>query len=288
MSTNSDCEPRKASFLSSLLAVMSFELLLVVGVGALFGKMVFEKVVADLVMPSGILFLGISTAVLHAWRTRAGLAMAWLLTSLWGVFMVSSNGMFANWLMSTLEHPFAEFDPSAPGPIDAVILLGGATNDRPSGDAQVNGNGDRLLQAAALYHQGVTKKIVCSGAAIAGLRATAEADQARALLIKLGVPEDAIQVMKGRNTFEEVKVIRSEFPASAKLGVVTSAWHMARVMRLAKNAKVELMPLPADFRHESMADWGWARVIRECIPNRDAIGLSTVAATEYLASLVSR
>ncbi len=108
------------------------------------------------------------------------------------------------------------------------------------------------------------------------------------LLIRLGVPDDAIRVMKGRNTFEEVKVIRSEFPASAKLGVVTSAWHMARVMRLAKNAKVELMPLPADFRHESMADWGWARVIRECIPNRDAIGLSTVAATEYLASLVSR
>ncbi len=80
--------------------------------------------------------------------------------------------------MSTLEGRFAEVDSLAAGPIDVVILLGGATDERPSGDSQVNGNGDRLLQAAVLYHQGVTKKVVCTGAAITGLRDTAEAEQA--------------------------------------------------------------------------------------------------------------
>ena len=288
MSTKSTCEPGNARVLHSLIAIMALEFFVLIVVGALFGKMVLEKVVTDFVMPPGILFLGLSTALLHAWRSRAGNAQVLLLAFVWILYTVSSNGIFANWAMSMLECEFAEIDSFASDPLDAVILLGGATDERPSGETQINSNGDRLLQAAALYHHGVTKLIVCTGAAIAGLRGTAEADQARSLLIRLGVPGDAIKVMKGRNTFEEVQTIRDEFPASARLGVVTSAWHMARVMRLARSAKVELQPLPADFRHELMADWGWARVVRECIPNRDAIGLSTCAATEYLASLVSR
>ena len=288
MSIKPTCESGKANVLTSVIAIGVLEFLIVIGVGAFFGKMVLEKVVTDLVMPPGLLFLGISSAWLHSWRSRAGRGQVVLLAFVWILFMVSSNGIFANWMMSTLEKRYGEIDPIATGPFDVVILLGGSTEDRPSGDSQVNANGDRLLQAAAIYHQGVTKSIVCTGAAIAGLRGTAEADQARSLLIRLGVPENAIKVMKGRNTLEEVQTIRDEFPAGAKLGVVTSAWHMARVMRLARSAKVELQPLPADFRHESMTDWGWARVVRECIPNRDAIGLSTCAATEYLASLVSR
>ncbi len=288
MSTESTCETRAVKLWPSLAIVVGLEFLFVVGVGAIFGKMILEKVVTDLVMPPGLLFLGMTTAIVHGVRSRAGNVSIFLLACVWSLLAISSNGIFANWLMSTLEKKYADIDPSASGPLDVVILLGGSTEDSPSGAAQVNANGDRLVQAAALYHQGVAKSIVCTGAAIAGLRGTAEADQARALLIRLGVPEAAIKVMKGRNTYEEVQTIRDELPAGAKLGVITSAWHMARVMRLARKANVELQPLPADFRHESMRDWGGARWIRECIPNRDAIGLTTAAATEYLASLVSR
>ena len=281
-------EPRKPSILYSCLPVLGLEFLVVVVVGVLFGKTVVEKIATDLVMPPSVIFLGLTTALIHAWRCRLGSAQVMLLGFVWVLFTASSNGVVANWLMSTLESKYAAIAPLASGPFDAVILLGGATEDRPSGETQVNANGDRLLLAAVLYHQGVTKQIVCTGAAIAGLRGVAEADQARSLLRQLDVPDEAIQVLKGRNTFEEVQTIRDEVPGGARLGVVTSAWHMARVMRLARNAKVDLQPLPADFRHESTADWGWARWIRECIPNRDAFGLSTCAATEYLASLVSR
>lgn len=274
---------------TSLLLVLLLVLLFVVLVGAVFGRSVVEKVATNFILPPGLIFIGLAANCVYAWRTRAGKAHVMLATALLVLFCIVSNGVVANWLISTLERNYIQVDPLKSQPLDAIILLGGATEEQPAGGTQLNANGDRVRLAASLYHGGIADTILCTGEAIAGLSHENEADQAERLLLDLGVPQSAVQKGRGRNTDEEMKALSARFSAeSSRIGVVTSAWHMPRVMRLARSAGVELEPLPADFRHEDMARWSWAKVVREMTPNHEAINSNSIAVREYFARIVGR
>ena len=142
------------------------------------------------------------------------------------------------WLVDG-EIPTAESYPRA----DAIVCLGGSVNiaTNLSDHVELYTSADRVWQAAKLYKAGKAPKIFVTG------QSTARA--ARMLLMDFGVPESAITLLEdARNTEEEAKAIAALLP-SARVLVVTSAFHMRRAkLMFEKYAKgVKVIPAPTDF-----------------------------------------
>ena len=206
-----------------------------------------------------------STSTCFLWLA---LALLWFwLSALPGLIL--GLPLEREWLVDG-KIPTAESFPEA----DAIVCLGGSVNiaTNLSDHVELYTSADRVWQAARLYKAGKAPKIFVTG------QSTARA--ARTLLMDFGVPESAITFLEdARNTEEEAKAIAALLPSasrtertsterkserrdtaysrrdpeeelpSARVLVVTSAWHMRRAkLMFEKYAKgVEVIPAPADF-----------------------------------------
>ena len=275
--------PLRTAFLLTLLLAAA-------GGGAeywLAGRAGLEKFATALAMPVGLVWLMLLVASLGTWLRRR-YRSAVLLTGALALLTAAGNESVSGWAVRTLEGQYAGGDPPA---VDVAVILGGGVWQTPDGRPEVNGSGDRVLHAARLYHAGRAERLHCTGVAPASLaRLTRdEADLTRELLVSLAVPEEAVSVGEGGNTSEEIAALAAAVETgelTGTLGVVTSAWHMPRVERLAAAAGLEIVPLPADFKSPP-ADPPAARVL-SAVPTAGALSLSTAVAKEYLAKLVNR
>jgi uncharacterized SAM-binding protein YcdF (DUF218 family) len=206
-------------------------------VGAISGTTMMEKMLTDLAMPLGIVWLALIVMVYFSLLTR----QAW--PALVGFFClliltVAGNSFFSNWLISTLEQPYADVDIYEMEPLDTLVVLGGGTSSRLDGESQLAAGGDRVATTARLYHAGLATKIICTGSKFR----TSENDrspreEAAAILVGMGVPGNDVLKMKGSNTFQEIGNLKKWIEANpdhGRVGIVSSAWHLPRVMRLAK------------------------------------------------------
>ncbi len=129
---------------------------------------------------------------------------------------------------------YREANVPAPGPYDAIIVLG----------AQVGENGDpsvqlrwRLDKALEMYRKSPCVIVVCG--AQGGNEPRPEADVMRDLLIADGVPADALYTdpysMDTRENMENAKRILDSLGLLRPL-VVTSDYHLPRAMEIAADA----------------------------------------------------
>jgi len=106
------------------------------------------------------------------------------------------------------------------------------------------------------------------------------------ILNDFGIPSDSIETIAGANTSQEMQEIKKWMaanPEATRIGILTSAWHLNRAMRLANAAGIEATPIPADFMSTYApvsADW--------VIPTSENLFRSSRALREYLAALVRR
>lgn len=239
-----------------------------------------------LVMPCGLIWIGIGLCAAVAWRAK----QRWLARSLMlllVVYTLAGNLWVSTAINYYLERPYRDrtIDPAAR--YDAVIVLGGSTDDAPNGRPYLNSSGDRVMLAARLYHRGQTEYVVCTGARANkkpdGRRDPAES--AALILVDVGVDGDRIVRMGGRFTKEEMTEIKRLVNTRGwkRVGLITSAWHMRRAMRLAKRVGLEVTPLAADF-HSRFPPWDPFDVI----PRSDALRATDLACRELLAGLVGR
>jgi uncharacterized SAM-binding protein YcdF (DUF218 family) len=107
-----------------------------------------------------------------------------------------------------------------------------------------------------------------------------------ALLLKdLGVPHERVVRAFGRNTSEEIQSVKRLIGERGwrRVGLVTSAWNMARAMPLARGAQLELQPLPADFRGTAQT-----RSPIWIIPGEGSFQDTGLACKELLARMLGR
>jgi uncharacterized SAM-binding protein YcdF (DUF218 family) len=257
------------------------------------GRMPFEKVATALALPTGLLWLLMLTTTLHLWRNKQGRGAAWmLLVTL--AYTAAGSGSVANEIVSRLEAPFIDINPlESKERFDAVILLGGGGSTGTNGRLQANASGDRMILAAQLYHTGIARTVVCTGQRIKEISPDAAdpADISRSVLLALGVPDEAIVLMGGRNTTEEMRNLKAEYAdTDMRAGLVTSAWHMQRAMRLATQAGLDPTPLPADFRSHRKGTSGptVTALVESVIPNAGAMLVTAACVKEYLGMLIGR
>jgi uncharacterized SAM-binding protein YcdF (DUF218 family) len=272
-------------------------LLLLVDAAAMFGAVVFlpsrlalEKLVTSLVMPVGMVWLGLTLAVAIAVLGRLRLLTV-LLIACWCLLTLAGNGWVAQALLMTLEGDYRAIDSlavvDAAEPLDAIVTLGGATNLTPAGQTQLVGAGDRVMLAARLYHASATRQLVANGLAMAdeGDEGSNPADETYDLWRSVGIPDEAILRLAGRNTREEMAAIAAaaEEHGWQRIGLVTSASHMARAERLGRAVGLEFVPLPANFMSEPPN----VHLISP-VPSFDSLAKTSIAAKELLAGLVGR
>ncbi|MBA3313181.1 MAG: YdcF family protein [Planctomycetaceae bacterium] len=256
------------------------------------GRFEVDRMLTELALPLGILWSTLLASVV--WYVRQGKVRA----AIWAGAMfvglsAAGNHWIAQGLVVPLERHYFGIDPLEQGRFDAICLLGGGTWLDRNGRVKLTNAGDRVAVAAQLYRAGRTETLFCTGG---DLRPAANlptvAEMSAEALVGLGVPREAIVLGGADNTKTEMQAIRriTDERNWKRVGVVTSAWHMGRVERLAKEAGVSLIPLPADFLSGPIDDLTVRDRFRRfsLIPNAGAVVRIHAASKEYLARLVNR
>ncbi|MDX1668618.1 MAG: YdcF family protein [Limnobacter sp.] len=180
----------------------------------------------------------------------------------------------------------------AEGGLDAIVLLGGATESAFEGWRtlpDLNESADRLWVAARLYKQGVAPVVLVSGGGFAGdSRIEPEALAMREVLKEFGVPEHAIVLeSESRTTLENALYTKERLQkyststaGDVSVALVTSAFHMKRAFRFFDQPGLNPYPVRADIRvvPESKPLWRW-------LPNANGLDKSTLALREQMGLL---
>jgi uncharacterized SAM-binding protein YcdF (DUF218 family) len=245
------------------------------------------KFLAYLASPMGLFAAGLVAGAVLALlrlprlaRLLAGLAVAQLI--------VFSLAIVSDALLRPLEDEARAEAAAAPACCyDAIVVLGGSIGPaapplRP--DPELFDSSDRVWHAARLFHRGVAPRIIVSGGSYLVEAGQAPPTQTEAMamrqfLVALGVPEDRI-VMEGRslNTIGNMRETRA-LVGTARIALVTSAYHMPRALRLARKADLNAAAFPTDWQVLPMTAPYWEFLL----PSVGALAASGQAIKEYLA-----
>lgn len=264
-------------------------------VGALFigaaglinGPAMAEKLLTALASFIGIAWIGLILLVYFSliskqtWPAVAGF-LCWLALTIGG------NQFVSYWLASSLEAPYQKINVYELEPFDIIVVLGGGTSSTASGKSQLSSSGDRISVAARMYHGGQVKRLVCTGTQTlrAGPNDRHMREEATEILTGLGIPASAILQMQGENTSQEMANLKTwmeENEVSGRVGLLTSAWHLPRAMRLAKSQGLNVHPVPSNFLSIPMTPKP-----SMIVPEGDKLHETSMLVKEYLARLAGR
>lgn len=228
--------------------VLIFSLLAMSGSG-----LVAKKVLAHLLMPAGLIWLGL---LFLANTPGIGGRQRSFRAFLWFAYTLSGSPYLGNGLLAIHENPFYASETLAE-PLDALVVLGGGTSLTPGGNPSVGLHGDRILKPAQLFLAGNCRRLITTGRSVTERGEDRLLSQETSLLWQsLGIPVDAIaELSQPRNTAEEMLAVAEllkAHPEWEKVGLATSASHLPRALDEARKHGLELIPVPCDFRSTAL------------------------------------
>ncbi|RYD74829.1 MAG: YdcF family protein [Sphingobacteriales bacterium] len=146
------------------------------------------------------------------------------------ILLLFSNGFIIRKVYNLYEPEY----PKAIKNYDVAIVLGGFSGlNKRNNDIQFNRTSDRLFQTISLYRKGKIRKILIAGGnADLTDNQVKEADLVKVFLHQICIPDSDVFIEnQSRNTIENAKFSRAiidKYNPSAKVIVVTSAWHIPR------------------------------------------------------------
>jgi uncharacterized SAM-binding protein YcdF (DUF218 family) len=249
------------------------------------GKSGIEKTLARLVQPLTLFWMFFSVGCLLK-TVHYGISETWKPWIVWFVFYLLTTSPLSEFCLRVLESDLKEFDPVAAGTLDNLVVLGGGTHQGPT-RSELASDGDRVLFAAELYLQGHTKRLTTTGDASPGVSRdlTSPREQTLEIWQKLKIPSDAIDTIHGINTFEELKYLKENWDkiGGDKVGLLTSASHLPRALRLARARGLELIPVPADHDYTDLS-----MTYLDFIPSAGPLNQLAACQHEFMAWLVNR
>lgn len=220
---------------------------------------VLYKLIKQLVLPAGLIAVGLAAALLLVVKRKNRLA-AVLLAVILALYYLLSIEPTAHLLARTLErqYPAVSHASTLEGADVIVILAGGADKsgkERPF--EELNGaSWRRLWRGIELYRalDGNTPILYSGGSGDPFDTESHEAELARKYAVSMGIPEERFWVeTESRNTAESGAAVRQildeRFPEQDihKMILVTSAVHMPRAVAVMDRHGIKTIPMPADF-----------------------------------------
>lgn len=244
------------------------------------------KLFGMLLMPLGLVWLGLWGAALWAFRRRArglGLALVGLALAL----AVAGNVQAGHALMARLESGIQPYSPED-APLEALFVLGGGSQVDDQGRPALGDSGDRIVEAARLWHAGRVRWLVASGASHgAGPGSRNLGEETRVLWKGLGIPESAIRVIEEPCiiTREEVQAYRRLKAKEGwkRVGLLSSASHLPRAMALARREGLDAVPVASDRRSRVPKFQLW-----HLVPQSDGLSETQRACWEWLGRRMGR
>ncbi len=252
-----------------------------------FGKMGVEKLLTALVMPVGFLWLLMTAWMLLSWFQRRIGQRAWA-TAAWIILTLLSTGPLPNAWVNYLESQVPEYQPDEGPPLDFLVVLGGGTRSGPT-RAEAGYSGDRVLYAAQLYIQGHCRHLITTGTSGPKLGRGEWPDpteQTEEIWTALGIDRSAISALPGRNTYEEIQSLKKIMPEmeGKRIGILTSASHLPRALRLAEAAGISgLIPVAANHNGGE-----FTRALGHFLPSAQHLSRFAACQHEWMGSLVGR
>ncbi len=220
-------------------------------------------------------------------RSRAGRALLFTAAAL---LLLFSNKAVSTLLLAPLEERYpAVPEIASAGPVPDsikgcrfVVVLGGGNSDMPgipaTGQLSSSALG-RIVEAVRLLRVLPGARLVVSGPGEPGRRSHA-AVLARAAE-SLGIDPARTALIDTALDTEDESMAVARLVGSARVALVTSAWHMPRAAALFRSAGVDIAPCPADFvargNHRfRWGDLGW---------DSESLERSTLAVHEWIGLL---
>jgi uncharacterized SAM-binding protein YcdF (DUF218 family) len=208
--------------------------------------------------PSALLTLGALVGAAFSARRGARWAALGCLAALLAIGVAPAGAL----VIAPLENRFPAPPRDLPPPT-GVVVLGGAIDDevsRARGQTTFAEGAERLTEAAILARRYPSARIVYTGGSNSLLgRPSSEAEDARALLVAMGVDPQRITLeTRSRNTDENARFTAAlVHPESGQTWLlVTSAYHMPRAMGLFRKAGFAAVAYPVDYcTVGGRADW---------------------------------
>ena len=255
-----------------------------------FDQAMAEKSVTALLQPVGLIWLGLSLVIYFCFLWRRYIAASACVLC-WFVLTVAGNQIVCNSLATSLESRYYHMNPFEGESLEYGMLLGGGTSSAPNGQSQANSSGDRVVVACRMYRANQIKKIICSGSnSSVNRQPKSPAESAIEVLKGLGIPEEDLISLEGANTFEEIANLKlwvDEQNEAGKnpgrLALISSAWHLPRVQRLANELELDVSPMPANFLSAPLT-----ATPHMVIPGAYQLQMTSLAVKEFLASVVKR
>ncbi len=271
---------------AALIAAAAAALMLVGGVALGGQDLALQQVVSTLIMPVGLWWT--ASLFVALWGlARAPRALGLTMVGLWLAFTVLANGWLATALMTRLEATIPERPLPAEG-LDVIAVPGGGASFAADGvTPQVGDFGDRVVLAARLYRAGRTRKLLTTGSTIEGLSAALDLTLAsRTLWRELGVPDaDMIGIAEPKNTSQEIVAIKAlaEREGWTRVGMLGSGFHLPRILALCDRAGLEVYPIVADRRGNTLS---WHPLY--AVPSANALRTTTLVTWELIGRAVGR
>lgn len=216
----------------------------------------------------------------------------WLVLISLLVVSTAGNAYFSAFLTRSLE--WRTMPPAGEVKADAIVLLGGGTEapDTPRQMVEINSAGDRVLYAAQLYKAGAAPLIILSGGnmSYSQERSTTPAQEMQAMLVGLGVPQEALVLQsQSQNTAEDAyftSAILTEKQIRTVI-LVTSAAHMERALMMFASPEISIIPAPTDYNvtqrsWENLMRWDWKTILTHVMPDGGNIARTNLILHEYL------
>ena len=266
-----------------------------------------EKLLTRYAMPVGLIWHVCLLGFLIEWIRKKRFSTL-CLGAAFTLISLTGSEPFSAWFNSKVEYSAENFSaenfsaenssaenfsadkqfPLPSSPLDTTVLLGGSTRVDRRGMPELAIDGHRLFYAAQIYHAGKTDRILVTGSnhSMSGEQIS-PAQQAKQLLISIGVPADRIDVSAGNNTREEIHELARYFQQDGQrgktIGLITNATHLARAMRLTKGYNLKLEPLPCVYRGGPVQ-----LTLLNLIPCASGLYANTDACYELLAKLAGQ
>ncbi len=262
--------------------------------------LVLTKVLTALLVPPGLLVLGLAAAAVLIVIRRRIWAVA--LTGICCAGLVfASTEVLSHGFVRALEDHYPALTPldvaAMAGEATHIVVLGGGMQllapDAPDGAAVLSGHGGaavlsshavrRVLHALRLHRATGLPIVLSGGRVLRGEEVPAEADIAATFLEDLGVdPWRLIREDQSRTTWENAVAV-SGLIGNARIVLVTSAFHMARAVYCFERNGLEVVPAPADY----LTDYSKPTVL-SYLPDARPLCATFLAVREYAALLVYR